>query len=178
MHSVNKMNRDEVAKEPDAVDIFYWIVIVLMIVIAFAGLIYPVIPGVLFLALAFVLYGFFFSFEPLNWLFWAVQLMLTALIFLADYVTTYFGVKKTGGTKAGIWGSTIGLIAGPFVIPVAGIVIGPFLGAVAGELLFSRVSLKKAIWIGLGSVMAFIGSTLAKLAIQLFMTVYFLVLVL
>ena len=50
------------------------------------------------------------------------------LLFGADMAANAFGVKKFGGTKAGVWGSTIGLIFGPFVIPVAGILIGPFLG--------------------------------------------------
>ncbi len=159
-------------------DILYWTMIAIMIVSAFVGLIYPVIPSVLLLVGAFVLYGVFYSFSPLNLLFWIIQLLLVVLIFIADYLANLLGVKKFGGSKAGIWGSTVGLLLGPFVIPVAGILIGPFIGAVAGEMLVNRTEFKSAIRIGVGSVLGFVGSVITKAFIQLFMVGYFLFLVL
>ncbi|MBD8003576.1 DUF456 domain-containing protein [Bacillus norwichensis] len=159
-------------------DILYWTIIAIMIVLAFVGLVYPVIPSVLLLVGAFLLYGVFYSFSSLNLLFWMIQLLLVVLIFIADYLANLLGVKKFGGSKAGIWGSTIGLLLGPFVIPVAGILIGPFIGAVAGEMLVNRTEFKSAIRIGVGSVLGFIGSVITKAFIQLFMVGYFLFLVL
>ena len=55
-------------------------------------------------------------------------MLFVILLFGADTLSNLVGVKKFGGSKAGMWGSTIGLLIGPFVIPVAGILIGPFLG--------------------------------------------------
>ncbi|GIN89623.1 hypothetical protein J6TS1_22220 [Siminovitchia terrae] len=159
-------------------DILYWTIIAIMIVLAFVGLVYPVIPSVLLLVSAFVLYGVFYSFSSLNLLFWVIQILLVILIFIADYLANLLGVKKFGGSKAGIWGSTIGLLLGPFVIPVAGILIGPFIGAVGGEMLVNRTEYKSAIKIGVGSVLGFIGSVITKAFIQLFMVGYFLFLVL
>lgn len=156
----------------------YWTIIVLSILLAFAGLIYPIIPGVVFLLGSFILYGLFFSFEPFNPLFWVIQTLFVLLIFIADYLANLFGVKKFGGSKAGVWGSTIGLLVGPFVIPVAGILLGPFIGAILGELIVHRTDVKTAVKIGIGSVAGFIGSVVVKLVIQLIMVVYFLVLVL
>ncbi|MFD1705413.1 DUF456 domain-containing protein [Siminovitchia sediminis] len=155
-------------------DIFYWSIIIIAVILAFAGLIYPVIPSVLLLLGAFLLYGVFFSFEPFSFLFWAIQILLVLLIFTADYLANLLGVKKFGGSKAGIWGSTIGLLAGPFVIPVAGILVGPFIGAVAGELLVHKTGFKDAVKIGVGSVLGFVGSVITKAMIQLFMVGYFL----
>ncbi|RWR15126.1 DUF456 domain-containing protein [Siminovitchia fortis] len=159
-------------------DILYWSIISIAIVLAFVGLVYPVIPSVLLLLGAFLLYGVFYSFSPLNFLFWTVQILLVALIFIADYLANLLGVKKFGGSKAGVWGSTIGLLLGPFVIPVAGILIGPFIGAVAGEILVNRTKFRPAVNIGVGSVLGFIGSVITKAVIQLFMVGYFLFLVL
>lgn len=159
-------------------DILYWSIITILIILAFVGLIYPVIPSVLLLVGAFLLYGVFFSFEPLHFLFWTIQILLVALIFIADYLANLLGVKKFGGSKAGIWGSTFGLLLGPFVIPVAGILLGPFIGAVAGELLVNRTPIKAALKIGIGSVLGFIGSVVTKAVIQIFMVGYFLFLVL
>ena len=71
--------------------------------------------------------------------FWIIQILFVILLFGADTLSNLVGVKKFGGSKAGMWGSTIGLLIGPFVIPVAGILVGPFLGAVIAELVVSRI---------------------------------------
>ena len=46
-------------------DIFYWVIIAAMFLIGFIGLIYPVIPSVLFIMVGFILYGVFYSFVHL-----------------------------------------------------------------------------------------------------------------
>ncbi|MHA7137293.1 DUF456 domain-containing protein [Rossellomorea arthrocnemi] len=154
-------------------EIFYWGIIIVLMILAFVGLIYPILPSVLFLIGSFILYGVFFSFEPFSWLFWTVQVLFVILLFGADYMTNLIGVKKFGGTKAGIWGSTIGLLVGPFVIPVIGILIGPFLGAIIGEWVVHRSNLKTAVKVGVGSVVGFISSVVTKGIIQIVMAVYF-----
>lgn len=155
-------------------DYVYWLLVTLMFVIAFVGLIYPIIPSVLFIFGGFILYGLLFSFQPFNWVFWLVQGLFVILLFGADYIANLLGVKKFGGSKAGIWGSTIGLLIGPFVIPFFGIILGPFLGAVIAELIVHKKELKEAIKIGFGSVIGFISSVVTKGIIQLIMIIYFL----
>ncbi|WP_153123455.1 DUF456 domain-containing protein [Peribacillus tepidiphilus] len=156
----------------------YWIIIAIMFIIGFVGLMYPVIPSILFILGGILLYGVFFSFEPFSWVFWTIQVLLVVLLFLADYVANMIGVKKYGGSKAGIWGSTIGLIVGPFVIPIFGILVGPFVGAILAELIFKKKDFISALKIGMGSVIGFISSVLTKSIIQAFMVGYFLLTVL
>jgi uncharacterized protein len=160
------------------VEIVYWILISMMFIISFIGLVYPIIPSMLFILGGFILYGVFFSFHDLNWLFWTIQILFVLLLFSADYLANLLGVKKFGGSKAGIWGSTIGLLIGPFIIPVLGIIIGPFLGAVLAELLIHRKGLKESLKIGVGSVIGFISSVITKAVIQAIMIIYFLFIVL
>lgn len=155
-------------------DIIYWTIIVAMFIIGFIGLIYPIIPSVLFIIAGFILYGLFYSFASFNWLFWTVQSLFVLLLFIADYLANIIGVKKYGGSKAGVWGSTIGLILGPFVIPAFGIIIGPFLGAILAELLVHNKDLVTATKIGFGSVIGFVSSVLTKSLIQIVMIGYFL----
>ncbi|KQL53532.1 hypothetical protein AN964_08505 [Heyndrickxia shackletonii] len=159
-------------------EVLYWIIITVVFVIAFIGLVYPIIPSAIFMLGGFLLYGLFFTFSPLNWLFWSIEVLFIILLFSADYVSNLIGVKKFGGSKAGVWGSTIGLIAGPFIIPVVGILIGPFLGAVLGELLVNRKPIKSAFKIGIGSLLGFISSVITKGFIQILMVGYFLFVVL
>jgi uncharacterized protein len=159
-------------------DMLYWVIIIAMFIISFIGLIYPIIPSVVFIVGGFVLYGFFFSFDEFGWLFWTVQILFVVLLFSADYLANMLGVKKYGGSKAGIWGSTIGLLVGPFIIPVFGILIGPFLGAVIAEILIHRKGFTESLKIGIGSVIGFISSVITKSIVQAVMIVYFLIVVL
>ncbi|MFC4411112.1 DUF456 domain-containing protein [Chungangia koreensis] len=153
-------------------DVFGWILIGLCFVIAFVGLVYPIIPSAIFLFGGFLLYGVFFTFD-LPWWFWVAEVMFLLLLFGADMMSNAFGVKKFGGSKAGIWGSTIGLLIGPFVIPAFGILIGPFAGAVIAELLISRSGFKQSIRTGIGSLIGFLTSVVTKGAIQVVMLIIF-----
>lgn len=143
-------------------EIIGWTVAIVMFVIAFAGLIYPIIPSAIFVFGGFLLFGLLTTFEGMNWLFWLIQILFVILLFGADTLSNLLGVKKFGGSNAGIWGSTIGLLIGPFVIPVAGIIIGPFLGAVVAELLLSRAGIKQAVKTGFGSLVGFLTSIITK----------------
>lgn len=154
-------------------DIITWTLIIALFIIAFIGLVYPIIPSVLFLLGGFIVYGLFYSFTELPWWFWVIELLFVALLFAADTISNLIGVKKFGGSKAGMWGSTIGLLIGPFVIPFAGIIAGPFIGAIIGELIVTRSNLKQAIKVGVGSVVGFLTSVVTKGIIQVVMIVLF-----
>ncbi|WP_339250567.1 DUF456 family protein [Sporosarcina sp. FSL W8-0480] len=150
-------------------EIIGWIIAIVMFIIAFIGLVYPIIPSVFFVVGGFLLYGWIVSFDGMNWLFWVIQILFVILLFGADTLANIVGVKKFGGSKPGMWGSTIGLLLGPFIIPVAGIIIGPFIGAVLAELLVSRTDLKQSLKTGIGSLVGFLTSIVAKGAVMLLM---------
>ncbi|KKI88600.1 membrane protein [Bacillus sp. SA1-12] len=156
----------------------YWSLIVLMFIIAFVGLVYPIIPSVVFIVAGFILYGFLFGFSKLSIVFWIIEGLFVAILFAADYLTNLVGVKKFGGSKAAIWGSTIGLIVGPFVIPFLGIILGPFIGAVIAELIVHKKDFSSSIKSGVGSLIGFISGVVAKGVLQLIMIGYFFVVIL
>ncbi|MBM3917778.1 MAG: DUF456 domain-containing protein [Sphingomonadales bacterium] len=58
--------------------------------------------------------------------------LVIALVFL-DYLLPIWTTKKFGGSKAGQWGATLGVLLGLFAGPW-GIVLGPLFGAYLGEL--------------------------------------------
>lgn len=151
-----------------------WALIIICFIIAFIGLVYPIIPAVVFILGGFLMYGLFFTFSDLPWWFWLIEILFVILLFGADMMANAFGVKKYGGSKAGIWGSTIGLLIGPFIIPFFGILIGPFVGAIIAELVITRTSIKQALKTGVGSVVGFLTSVLTKGIVQIVMIVIFL----
>ncbi|MGB7998948.1 MAG: DUF456 domain-containing protein [Anaerobacillus sp.] len=159
-------------------EFLFWCLIIISFIVAFVGLIYPIIPAVLFIYIGFVLYGAFFQFSSMTISFWTIQILLTVLLFVADYASNLFGVKKYGGSRAAIWGSTIGLLVGPFLIPFAGILLGPFIGAIGAELIFHRKPFKESVQVGVGSLVGFLGGALMKGVLQALMIIVFLIYVL
>jgi uncharacterized protein YqgC (DUF456 family) len=152
----------------------WWIIIAVLFAVSFILLKYPWIPGVAFVYIGFIAYGMQFGFEPLGWFFWVVQAVFTACIFLTDFVAAHYAVKIHGGSKYALRGSLIGLIAGPFLLPVAGFVAGPFIGAVLGEWLFNRKTFRTALHYGVASLIGLFGSIMLKALIQLAMIGLFL----
>jgi uncharacterized protein YqgC (DUF456 family) len=100
-----------------------------------------------------------------------IWLAIVVVIVVLDYVVPIYGTKKFGGSKYGMWGCTIGLIAGFWFGPI-GIIAGPFVGAFIGELLANNES-DRALKAALGSFIGFMFSTLLKLVTCLVMGWYF-----
>jgi hypothetical protein len=153
-------------------DILAWIIVVVLFIVGMAGAVYPILPGALAIYAAFFVYGFMVSFEPFGWLFWTIQTLIVAVLFLADYAVNAWGVKRYGGSRASVVGSTIGVLVGPFVIPAFGLVIGPFAGAVIGELLTGS-DLDRSVKVGWGSLVGLFTSVVVKIALQAVMILLF-----
>ena len=153
-------------------EIVAWIIVILLFAVGMAGAVFPVLPGALAIYAAFFVYGFMVSFEPFGWLFWTIQTLIVAVLFLADYAVNAWGVKRYGGSRASVVGSTIGVLVGPFVIPAFGLVIGPFAGAVIGELLTGS-DLDRSVKVGWGSLVGLFTSVVVKIALQAVMILLF-----
>ncbi|MDO6736808.1 DUF456 domain-containing protein [Wenyingzhuangia sp. 2_MG-2023] len=109
---------------------------------------------------------------PTDWTFLGITLAVAILVTIADYIIPALGTKKFGGSKYGVWGSTIGLVVGLIFTPV-GMVLGLFLGALIGELINDGKDLKKAFRASLGSVIGFFFSTGIKFIVGIVFLVYF-----
>lgn len=147
---------------------------IILFIVGMLGTVYPVLPGAFAIYAAFFVYGIFVSFDPFNVWFWIIQTIILVALLIADYAVSAMGVKKYGGSKASVYGSTIGLIFGPFVIPAFGLIIGPFAGAVIGELL-TGTKFKQALIIGWGSLVGLFNSIIVKIVLQVIMIVLFII---
>ncbi|HNS18555.1 MAG TPA: DUF456 domain-containing protein [Bacteroidales bacterium] len=148
-----------------------WIILGCILLIAgILGSFLPVLPGPP-LAYVALLIQQFREEKPFTVNFLVIWALVTTVVILLDYYVPIWGTKKLGGTKAGMWGATIGMIIGIFFLPPIGIILGPFIGAVLGELT-KGIDFKIAMKAGFGSFLGFLAGVLMKTVISLIMGFY------
>lgn len=152
-------------------DIFLLLIGFIFICLGIVGSFLPILPGPPTGWIGLLLLYLTKS-VPDDWTFLWSTLAVALLVTLLDYIIPPLGTKKFGGTKYGIWGSTIGLIIGLFFGPI-GIIAGPFLGAYAGEILHNSKDTSKAFKAALGSFIGFLFSTALKLVVGIVFLTYF-----
>jgi len=143
-------------------DIAFAILAGLLVLAGLVGSILPFLPGpplgwLGLLTIHFTVY------ETYSTTFLAVTFGVMVVITLLDYLIPIWGTKKFGGSRAGVWGSTIGLVVGLFFGPV-GIIAGPFVGAFLGEFLVNRSEYRVAMRSAAGAFVGFLLGTGLKLA--------------
>ena len=114
-------------------DIFLIILGAICLLVGILGCVLPVLPGVP-LAYCGLLLLHATDKVQFSWQFLVIWAVVTIVVQVLDSVVPIWGTKKFGGSKMGVWGSTLGLLVGLFFGPW-GIVLGPFLGAVVFELI-------------------------------------------
>ncbi len=97
----------------------------------------------------------------LSWQMLLIWGVVTIVVTVLDYVVPAWGTKRYGGTRWGVWGSTIGVFAGLFFGPT-GVIVCPLLGAILGELLGGK-EMQQALKAGWGSFIGLMCGTLLKL---------------
>ncbi|MBA6155906.1 DUF456 domain-containing protein [Tenacibaculum sp. S7007] len=107
---------------------------------------------------------------PQDWTFLGITLAIAVLIFFLDYFIPAMGTKRFGGTKYGVYGTTIGLIIGLLSPIPFGILIGAFCGALIGELIYDSNDTNRAIKASFGAFLGFLASVTIKFSIS---SVYF-----
>lgn len=149
-------------------DIFLLILAFLCLLVGIIGCIVPGLPGVpiayagLWIAQATEKVDF-------SWQFLLIWGLVTIAVSVLDYIVPAWGTKKFGGSKFGIWGSTIGVFVGLFFGAV-GVIVGPLAGAILGELIGGK-QMSEALKAGWGSFVGLLFGTILKLICCGLMTV-------
>lgn len=157
-------------------DILLIVIGFLFVLIGIIGSVLPALPG-----------------PPLSWIgllllyltkavpmdYWAlgITLALSIIVLVLDYIIPAAGTKKFGGSKYGMWGTTIGLFIGLFLPIPLGFLIGAIGGAFIGELLYDSKDTHRAGKAALGSFIGFISSTFLKLVLTFGILIWFIKLV-
>jgi uncharacterized protein YqgC (DUF456 family) len=147
------------------------LLLILALLLALIGAIGAVLPGlpgtpVSFIALLLLI---FCDGNDITTTALIINGILTVVITALDYVAPVWLTKRSGGSKYGTWGTTIGLVIGMF-FGLPGILLGPFLGAYIGELIAKTPS-DKAFKVATMSFVAFMLTTGIKAAYGIYVLV-------
>ncbi|WP_299006243.1 DUF456 domain-containing protein [uncultured Tenacibaculum sp.] len=155
-------------------DIFLVILGFVFACLGIVGSFLPILPGPITSWVGLLLLHLT-SVVPQNWTFLGITLAIALIIFILDYFIPAMGTKRFGGTKYGVYGTTIGLIIGLLSPIPFGILIGAFVGALVGELIYDSKDTNRAIKASFGAFLGFLASATIKFSISMVFLVLFFV---
>lgn len=156
-------------------DIILWCIVIAFFLLSIAGIFLPFLPDTILLWAGFLLYHFAIA-EPgagLPASFWWGMAILSIFLYGADLLTNIYFVKKYGGSRLSSLGSIAGIILGIFIFPPFGMIILPFVFVIGIEMIVQQQPFEKAVKVGVGSLIAFLGSAVVKVILQLVMIIWF-----
>lgn len=154
-------------------DIFLISISLIFMVLGILGSFLPILPGPLTSWVGLLILHFTKA-VPMNYTFLIITFSVAFGIWILDYIIPAVGTKRFGGSKAGIIGTSLGLIIGLLSPIPGGIIIGPFLGALIGELI-NKSEFNKALKAALGSFLGFLASTFIKFIVAIIYFGFFII---
>ena len=154
-------------------DIFFLILGFLLTLLGIVGSFLPILPGPITGWFGLLLL-YSTKVIPKDWTFLGITLIIAILIWVMDYIIPAMGTKRFGGSKYGVYGTTIGLIVGLLSPIPFGILVGAFFGALIGELLYDSKDTNRAIKASFGAFIGFLASATIKFSVALVYVILFL----
>jgi uncharacterized protein YqgC (DUF456 family) len=152
-------------------DYFLLAIAIILIIAGILGCILPIIPGPP-LSFLGILVLHFTDFATYSTRFLLIAAAIAVFVTVLDYLVPIWGTKRFGGTKAGMWGATIGMIVGMIFLGPLGLIFGPLVGAIISESI-KGANNKDAFRSGIGAFVGFLLGVGLKLAASVYITYHF-----
>ncbi|MBI6118596.1 DUF456 domain-containing protein [Salegentibacter maritimus] len=152
-------------------DLLLIVIGAVLMILGILGSFLPVLPGVPLSWLGLLLLYLSPSI-PINYWVLGIAFFLAAIIYALQLVIPAMGTKRYGGSKAGMWGATIGLVVGILTPIPLGILIGAFVGAFIGEIV-NKSDSKSALRAAYGSFIGLLASTFMELIVAVGFFLFF-----
>ena len=157
-----------------AVDAVLLIIGALFLGAGIVGCILPVLPGPPLSYVALLLQWWVSDPHPSSygWTTVIILGLLAAGVTALDFLAPVYGAKRYGASKAGLWGSILGLLVGMIWFPPFGMIVGAFVGALGGEWFAGKTDgeAMKAAW---GVFIGTMAGVVLKLVVCIAITFYF-----
>ncbi len=143
--------------------ILLWILALVLVLIGFAGLVLPALPGIPMIYAGLVLAAWAEDFAHVGWITLTILGLLALVSYGIDFAATALGAKKFGASPRAIWGAAAGTLIGIF-FGLPGIIIGPFAGALIAELTHKN-DMQAATKAGVGATLGLLFGAILKIAL-------------
>lgn len=143
--------------------ILLWILALVLVLIGFAGLVLPALPGIPLIYAGLVLAAWAEDFAFVGWVTLLILGVLALLSYGIDFAATAMGAKKFGASPRALWGAALGTLVGIF-FGLPGILIGPFAGALIAELTHKN-DMQAATKAGIGATLGLLLGAVLKIAL-------------
>jgi len=155
----------------------YWILIIILFIVSLVGVFIPMIPDIIPVWVAVIIYQYGpFPFN-LPTIFWIVLVIVTIITVLSDFLANAIAVKKSGGSNVSVIAALIGLAIGLVIFGPLGIIIGPFAAIFLAEYYRSQQkNYNEPLKIAFSTVFAFVGSGVVKFFLLTIVIIWFLIL--
>jgi len=153
-------------------EIFLLIMVLILFAVEIAAIFLPVLPDSVFFWAAVILYRLIKTDISYSSYFWTGAVLITVIIFMADYLANAYFIKRQGGSNRTIIAGAVGMIAGTIFLGPLGFIIAPFILIFAVEYWQSR-NKKNSFKLALSSIFAFLASTASRLGMQIFLMIWF-----
>lgn len=158
--------------DSDSMTVLLWALAVMLVVVGFAGILLPALPGTMLIFAGLLVGAWANGFERVG----VGTLILIAVLAIAsygvDFVSSAVGVRRMGASPRAVVGAALGTLLGLF-FGLPGLILGPLVGAVLGELTVHR-DLARVGRAGLAAWIGFIVGTAVKIALAFSMLAIFL----
>ncbi len=155
-----------------ALDIVFYVIAVVLVLVGLAGAILPMLPGIPLIFGGLWLAAWVDGYQHAGLWTLVIIAVLGLLGLLLDFVAGALGAKRVGASQMAVWGALIGTVIGMF-FGLVGLLLGPFVGALAGELA-SGNSVLRSTHVSIGTWVGMLLGTLAKLVLSFMMIGVFL----
>jgi uncharacterized protein YqgC (DUF456 family) len=155
------------------VTILLWVLASALVVVGFAGIIFPALPGTVLIFVGLLIAASTDGFARVG--VWTLTLigLIGAASYLVDFAAAALGAQRVGASKPAVIGAALGTLLG-LPLGLVGVFFGPLVGAIAGELLVHR-NVRRASHVGLAAWIGFLIGTAVKIALAFSMIAVFLV---
>lgn len=140
-----------------------WVLVVLLLVVGFAGTLLPALPGPPFIIVGIWLAAWIDDFNRVSVLMAVVLTLLALAATAVDYVAAAMGAQRVGASRAALLGATLGTVLGIFT-GLIGLLFMPLAGAAIGEFLARRDALRAG-QVGIATWLGMLIGTVLKLAL-------------
>lgn len=148
-------------------DVVWWVLSTLLILVGIAGTVLPALPGPLFVLLGVGLAAWIEGFTRVGTVAVVIVAVLAVMAWILDYAAGLLGAKKVGASRQALVGAALGTVAGLF-FGFLGVLFMPLVGAAIGEYLARRDE-QHALKVGVATWLGILAGLAAKVVIVFMM---------